>query len=320
MKPASNERNLPFDFGAHIHPKSVLPDLPEGLSAVLGDRHHDIDKLVKWFESAGYGGAALSQPIYMGHRNLDLVQKANDVLLEQLEDYNHFFGLAAIPTAAGGEVAAKEFKRCLNEGYSGGAIATKSDGIELHDEEAEPILEVANQTGAPILVHPKLDDSLHPDVLGDKYRLNAVFGRETALSESIFKVVHDGILDQYPNLNLVYHHLGGNIPAMMGRIHLQLDEGRWPGQKHIKNFDEFKQQVENRVYLDTSGFFGYQAPLRVALEQMPVSQVLFGTDAPYEPRSKSELQKFATSVREVAPRSDAQKILGENALDLLVNT
>ncbi|WP_255152269.1 amidohydrolase family protein [Halorarius halobius] len=306
-----------FDFGGHFHSESLIPDDIKRFNEYVGKRHTNMGACANWFNEAEIDGAALSQPYFMGHGDLEKTASANDLLLEEIAEYPQFVGLAAIPTASGGEEAGEEFERCLDNGYCGGAIATKSDGIELNDPEVEPILEVADQTSAPILVHPKLHQSLHPEVLDDKYRLNAIFGREAALSESIFKIIHDGVLDRYPNLNLVYHHLGGNIASMMGRINLQLDDGRWPEQEHVKNYREFKAQLEDQVYLDTSGFFGYSSPLRTALEEFPSTQLLFGTDAPYEPRSPEEGREFVTSIEQVTSDTDSQRILAGNATELL---
>lgn len=302
-----------LDFGAHLLPESVIPDSFREFNAYVGEKHSVAAKYVRWMEETGVDASVLSQPYYMGHGDAERTATANDALLEELSEYPHLFGLAAIPTAAGGQVAAEELERSLAKGYHGGALATKSGGVELNDRGAEPILEIADNTGDPILVHPKLDESIHPEALDDTYRLNAIFGREAALSESIFKVIHDGVLDRYPDLNLVYHHLGGNVAAMMGRIHLQLDDGRWPEQDHVKSFEAFKSQLEDRIYIDTSGFFGYRSPVRVALEEFPSTQLLFGSDAPYEPRTSDELRRFTTAIEDVA----SDRVLSGNALDLL---
>lgn len=306
-----------FDFGAHLHPARVLPDAFEKYAEYLGPEHTDIEAYERWHDQAGIDGAAFSQPYYMGHGDVEKTATANDALLGEIDGFAQYFGLAAIPTAAGGEEAAVEFERCIQNGYHGGALPTKSNGIELNDLEIEPILEVADRTESPLLVHPKLDESLHPDALDDRFLLNAVFGREAALSESVFKVIHDGVLERYPDLQLVYHHLGGNIASMMGRIQLQLDEERWPNQDHVKPFDAFRAQLEERIYVDTSGFFGYSAPVRVTLEELPASQLVFGTDAPYEPRSPTEGRQFVQSIEAVTSSADSKRILAENALGLL---
>jgi predicted TIM-barrel fold metal-dependent hydrolase len=312
-----------IDFGAHIYPEAYLPgsdDNPDAdLNEMLGPIHYDPNVLLEHMDTANIDQAVVSSPYYIGQDDAEMVAEVNDALLEMVEDEDRFYGLAAVPTAAGGEAAATELERALEAGYHGGAIETSSDGIELTDEAVEPILEVADSYGAPLLVHPKIDDSLHPEVLDDTYQLNAIFGREAALSQSLCTAIHTGLYDRYDDLNLVYHHLGGNIAGMLGRVHLRLDQGRWPGQESVKSYTEFKKQLEERVYLDTSGFFGYHYPVQAAVSELPSTQIVFGTDVPYEARNGEELGEFANSIEDTTSTIDASRILGGNTLDLLIN-
>lgn len=311
---------MTIDFGGHLYPPEVFPEPLSGspIQSVLGDALDDITVLEDRYEAAGIDEVVLSQPYYMGIDDPDAARRANDALYDLIAERDGFYGLAALPVSAGGVAAAEEFEQALDRGYNGAAVETKTNGVELVDDELEAVFDVAERRGAPILVHPKLDESLHPDVLSDTYLLNATFGREAALSESISKVIHEGVLDRYPDLNLVYHHLGGNIASMIGRIHLQLDDGRWPGQERTKDYETFSRQLRERIYLDTSGFFGYRQPVETALEVFSAENLLFGTDHPFEPRSADELASFRDSVHGVAP-SEANTILEENAVDLLVN-
>lgn len=312
---------MTVDFGAHLYPESVYPSaIRDGpMGELLGARMSDPDRVATLYESAGIDRAVLSQPFYMGSSDVDGVQAANDALLDVVQEYDRFYGLAAIPVTAGGETAAAEFERALEAGYHGGAVETKTDGVELTDDALEPVFEVAERYDAPLLVHPKLDESLHPDALDDTHLLNAIFGREAALSESISAVIHEGVLDAYPELNLVFHHLGGNIASMLGRVALQLDPGRWPGQEAVVSYDEFKKYLEERIYLDTAGFFGYERPLLATFGELPISQVLFGSDYPFEPRNADELARLDEAIGRTVSRTDARRVRSENALDLLVD-
>ena len=318
---------MPIDFGAHLHPSSTFPNIDrlEAINKLVDNRLNNAEKFFEMYDGSGIDGVVLSQPPYMGIGDASLVAETNDALLTEMENWTgntamQTYGLASLPVAAGGDTAAREFERALDAGYNGGAIETETDGIELVDEELHPVFEVAESTGAPIFVHPKLHDSLHPDAFDGRYRNNSVFGREAALSTSISKVIHEGVLDQYPDLNLVYHHLGGNIACMMGRVEVQLGDGRWSEQDHVKSFSQFKSQLEDRIYLDTSGFLGYPGPMREAIEQLQPSHLLFGTDYPFEPRSTGELAKFVETINSLSSKTDAADILENNALDLLVNT
>ncbi|MGM0590625.1 MAG: amidohydrolase family protein [Halobacteriota archaeon] len=316
MKQTLRDDVTVIDFGAHFYPPELeLADrgseLREQKDRAAGkDRLHDAETVIAEMDDAGVDAMVHSITTYMGHDDAEETAGANDVLFDYVDEYDEFYGLAGIPIGDSGEAAAAEFERSVEMGMQGGGV--HETDVLLTDEEMEPVLEVADRTGAPIFVHiPNL-----PDI---DYRFNATFGRERAHQESISRVIHEEVYDRYPNLNIVWHHLGGNIASMLGRIHLHTDPGRWVQQAGMKSFTEYKADLEERVYIDTSGFFGYTAPIRIALEEFPASQVLFGTDYPWEPRSAAELDALVEAVVESGTHDDARRILGDNALDLMVN-
>lgn len=303
------------DFGAHFYPPEVdesetpLDQFSEDEYAGE-DRKSDVGTVIEEIGAGGYDAMVVSDTEFMGHDDPEEAAEANDALWEHVRAHDELYGLASVPIGAGGEAAAAEFERCLDAGFNGGGL--HETDVSLTDPEMAPVLEVADRTGAPLFVHiPHL-----PNV---EYRLNATYGRELAQQESITRAIHDGVFDRYDDLVIVWHHLGGNIAAMLGRTHLHTDLGRWPNQDTMKSFGEFKTQLEERVYVDTSGFFGYTAPIRLALEEFPASNVLFATDYPWEPRSAAELRRLAEAVVESTSREGAERVLGGNALDLLVN-
>lgn len=305
-----------IDFGAHFYPEAVdepASDVEQSDEDEFAGRARKSDAETQLAEmrEAGVDAMVHSNTDYMGHDDVEETVASNDALAEHVNAHDEFYGLGAIPIGAGGEAAAAEFERCLDLGLNGGGLHETE--VALTDAEMEPVLEVADRTGAPVFVHilnlPNVD-----------YRHNAIFGREIGQQESISAAIHDGVLDRYPNATIIWHHLGGNIAAMLGRVQLHTDPGRWPLQEAMKSYTEFKAQLEERVYIDTSGFFGYTAPIRIALEEFPASQVLFGTDYPWEPRTGEELGRLADAITASGTYHDAERILGGNALELMVNT
>jgi len=300
------------DFAVHIHPESLDIDPPEGAELVGRDRVCDPETQQRELAAAGVDAAVQSQPLFMSHDDVAATADANDELLALVEAYDEFYGLASIPTEAGGADAAAEFERCLDNGFHGGAVTTGRGRTLLSDPSLSPVFEVAQRTGAPIFVHvPRRSSS--------EFRTDLALRREFHLAESIYSVTHAGVFDRYPDLALVYHHYGGNIAGMMGHIHLQLDDGRWPRQDDLKPFSAFVDCLENNVYMDTAGHFGYSSPLRTALNHVPATQLLYGSDFPWEPRTEAELRQFTETVVDATGRADARRILGDNALDVLVN-
>lgn len=320
MPAAGPDESSPVvDFSAHLHPTPLGGSgFQEFIEDQIGGPAHRVpERAADLFDRAGIDYSVLSQSNYMGHDDVDETRRANDELLEIVSDFERYYGLAALPVAAGGEAAAEEFERCLASGYHGGAVETASGGYELVDDELEPVLEVADAHGVPLLVHPVIDDSLHPDALDDHWYLNAIWGREVALCESLFKVINEGVLDEYPDLHLVYHHSGGGIGSMMGRIRLYLEPGRRPGHDHLLTFREFKRVLEERIYVDLSGHFGDSGVFQKTIQEFSPSKLLFGTDFPYETRKPDTFKRLIRSVRQSTSHRGAEKILGGNAIDLL---
>lgn len=307
-----------IDFSAHHHPEDMLPQplVDSGLVDRVGSKLYRHEDLAAHYEQAGYDGAVLSQPFYMGGDDVNLVAEANDGLLEIIDDYDEFYGLAALPVSAGGDVAAAEFERCLDNGYHGGGIETKTDGIELIDADLEPVFEVAQSRDVPLFVHPKLDESLHPDALDDTYLLNAVFGREIALCESICKAIYEGVLNAYPELKLVYHHTGGNLASLLGRVELHLRDGWWPNQEKLPSREAFFGDLE-KIYVDTAGFNAAHTPVRAAVETFPTTNVLLGTDCPFEARTVDDMAAFVDAIEDCTDTETGERVLGGNALELL---
>ena len=310
------------DFGAHYY--EPMPDwrleAHREIEAFAGAPVcTDIEAFLERYAEAGIDAAVISEPMFMGGDDRDQVAEANDALFEVVDAHEALYGLAAVPTAAGGDAAAAELERALEMGFHGGALETKSDGIELIDDALEPVFEVAERTGAPLLVHPKLNDSLGPDTLSDHWYLNVIFGRETAMAEAISKVVHEGVYDRYPDLKLVFHHNGGNVTSLLGRIRGTLARAHRAGDDHLETYEGFVETLESNVYVDTAGYYGDATQFRRTLEVLPASNVLFATDFPYETVHPPDFAAIVDAVAEVRGGAERAAVLGGNALDLLVN-
>ncbi|MEF8786721.1 MAG: amidohydrolase family protein [Haloarculaceae archaeon] len=317
----STDGSVPtIDFACHFLPTVEDRAIHESITQTAGAPiHSDPDAALDVYRKTGVDGMVLSAPPHIGSENTEAVAHSNDALADLVATHDQLYGLAALPVAAGGDRAAREFRRCLDAGFNGGAIETDSDGVGITDPELEPVLEVADRTGAPLLVHPTLFESLAPGVYGRELGLNAIWGREVALGESICRAIHEGVLDRYPDLTLVYHHLGGNIASMLGRIELRLREEFWPGLDGAKPYPEFRRQLEDRIYVDTGGYGDDRAAIRRTLDAFPTSNVLFGTDFPYEARTAEGVESIRSAIDDVTSMTDADRVRGGNALEVLVN-
>ena len=311
------------DFAAHVHLYDAEAFTHDLIDAELGEPvYKDLDAMRRRYREAGIDRAVLSQPQQLTPDGIEEARASNDALREAFIDADDRYGLAGVPIAVGGEAAAAELERCLEAGFHGAIVRTDVEGVELHHPAYEPVFAVAERAGAPILVHPKLDDAIDSPVLDDAWRLNAVLGRDAALCASLLKVVHTGVLDRFPGLDLVFHHFGGNVASAMGRFHNQFRKRppeRWESPEPTKPFAAFKVQLEERVHVDVTGYDGFRTNLRAALAEFPVDNLVFGTDFPFEIRTPADFERMIRPVVEELPRAAAERVLSGNALDLLAN-
>ena len=107
------------DFATHFYSPvpDAMRDTLDGIERFDGSSvATDVDELLARLDAAGVDAGVLSQPLHMGSGDAAAVAEANDSLLEVIDAHEEFYGLAAIPTAAGGETAAREFERALDAG------------------------------------------------------------------------------------------------------------------------------------------------------------------------------------------------------------
>jgi predicted TIM-barrel fold metal-dependent hydrolase len=216
---------------------------------------------------------------------------ANDGMAELVARYPDRFPafVAALPMNNPAQ-APEELHRAVTDlGARGLQIYSNAAGRPLDGPEFAPIFEAMAAYDLPILLHPARGASF-PDYLGEeksKYEIWWTFGRPYETSVAMARLVFSGLFDRLPNLKIVAHHMGGMIPYFEGRVGHgwdQLgtrtsDEDYGALLKALKKrpLDYFKM-----FYADTALFGAYSAT-RCGLDFFGVDQVLFASDAPFDP-------------------------------------
>ena len=86
-----------------------------------------------------------------------------------------------------------------------------------------PLYERVSGLNALIFVHV----SLLPrgfDALDAPYNLNETMTREFELAVTTVKLILSGVWVEFPDLRFVMPHMGGGIPANLGRIEVWIDD------------------------------------------------------------------------------------------------
>ncbi|HXF81559.1 MAG TPA: amidohydrolase family protein [bacterium] len=319
-----------IDLHAHLVPRDVLRrwgmirdaergETQSGVAIRIGaqwlkvpDALLDPEALFRGDEAEGIGARVVSLPPFL--LRYDLPEEDGVAYSRAMNE-----GLAALAAGSGGRVqvlasvplqspraAADELARAMQElGCAGAEIATNVAGrAELDDPRLEPFWRSAASLRAIVLVHPH-------DVAGagrmHAYHLRNLIGNplETALAAA--RLLFSGVLERHPDLRVVLSHGGGALPWLVGRL-----ERGFQVRPECRDGGERPGVLARRFYYDT--VVHNADALRALVGWMGSSQVVLGTDFPFDMGDPRAVRAVQAAVEERAAR---RAILVDNAQRLL---
>ena len=218
----------------------------------------------------------------------EMAKIANDGLAEIVAKHpKHFVGWSALlPMNA--PAAAKEAARSLASGANAIQLATNANGVPLDAPQFLPVFEVIANSGKPILLHPARTRDMpdYPSETYSKYEICSVLGWPYETGVTLARLVFSGIMDRYPGLKVIAHHLGGVIPYLEGRVGHSFD------QLGVRTSDEDYSRVlkslKKRPYDYFKDFYGdtavegARAATICGLDFFGADHVLFASDCPFD--------------------------------------
>jgi aminocarboxymuconate-semialdehyde decarboxylase len=215
----------------------------------------------------------------------ELAKLANDEMADLVEKYPDRF-VAALATLAMNnmDAALEETDRCIKDlKFKGVYLHTPVDEKALDAPEFLPLYEKMAEYDLPIFIHP-MRKATHPDFLTEKtstYNLFSLFGWPYDTTVAMARLVYSGIMEKFPNLKIVTHHLGGMVPfyserirqfSQLGTIRRKF-EARRPELKHDALY------YFRKFYADTA-IYGNPTALKCGWEFFEPGHVVFGVDFP----------------------------------------
>jgi aminocarboxymuconate-semialdehyde decarboxylase len=204
---------------------------------------------------------------------VDFCRLANDSLARfAAASGGRIVAVATLPMQAP-DAAVKELHRAVAElGLRGAEIGPAVEGTPLDDPTVRPVLDAANDLGAPLILHPYY---VGPRAgLSDFYLVNLV-GNPLETTVCAARLILGGTLDELDRLELVLMHGGGYLPYQIGR----LDHG------HRVRPEAQGCRRPPSAYL---GRFTYDTlthaprPLAFLVDLVGAARVAFGTDFPFD--------------------------------------
>jgi uncharacterized protein len=222
---------------------------------------------------------------------LDLATLANDSMAELVERHpSRFPGfIASLPLNHADESIAELARAVTRLGAVGVQVFSNVNGVPLDDPRFVPLFEMAHRLHCPILLHPARGAGFadYPDEPKSKYEIWWTFGWPYETSAAMQRLVFSRLFDRLPDIKILAHHLGAMIPYFEGRVGYGLDQlgSRTADEDYAallaslgkRPYDYFKM-----FWADTA-VFGSRAATECGLKFFGADQVVFASDAPFDP-------------------------------------
>jgi aminocarboxymuconate-semialdehyde decarboxylase len=209
--------------------------------------------------------------------------------------------------------AMEELDRSINElDCRGVTISTNQNGKGLDSPEYFPFYEKVVKYDLPILLHPTHWES-YPLVDMEKgWRMMHTFGWPFDTTQAVWRMIFGGVIDRFPSLKIVTHHLGAMIPYFARRI--EVNAFKFLKDKLPRHISEYWRNIYGDTALD-----GTVAAFPCGYAFFGPDRMMYGSDYPFGPEAGEDfIRSNLEGVRSMdIPTEDKEKILGGNAKKLL---
>ncbi len=306
--------------------EAIMAAAPSAEAGALTNSYlWDTDRRLRLMDQVGIDKQVLvlvRPPMWLGmdrptlHR---LTRIANDGLAAMAAAHpDRFVSVGVLP--AMDDVLLGELQRIDEElRLPGVLIFSNIEGRALDDEIMWPLYDEAARRKLPIWIHPQHPQS-YPWL--KKNLLDRLFGWPFETTLAMARLVYGGVLEKYPDLVFVTHHLGGMIPYYAERADAMTPAsarhaGAVPDDPPVeltgKPSDYFR-----KFYNDTM-VSGSLSALQCGLDFFGPGHVMYGTDFPMGPQDGERWPgEILASVRALdVPEADRELILHANISRIL---
>lgn len=257
----------------------------------------------------------------------DLAKAANDGMAEYVSKYpDRFPGFIASMPMNNPDAALEEIDHSIKDLKAVGIqFFTNVRGKPLDLPEFKPLFAKMAAYDLPIWIHPARGANF-PDYLSEeksKYEIWWTFGWPYETSAMMARLVFGAYFDEFPNLKIITHHMGGMVPYFEGRVGPGWDQlgARTSDEDYsviLKKLKKHHLEYFKMFYADTA-LFGSRAGTLCGLEFFGADQVLFASDSPFDPEKGPGYIRETIKIIDSLPISDEerQKIYEGNARRLM---
>ena len=208
--------------------------------------------------------------------------------------------------------AMKELDRSINElDCRGITVAANQNGKGLDSPDYFRFYEKLVDNDLPLFIHPTHWDS-YPLVDMDKgWRMMHVFGWPFDTTQAVWRLIFGGVLDRYPSLKVVTHHLGAMLPYFARRIEQNFNG--FLRDKLPRHICEYWGNIYGDTALD-----GTIAAYPCGYAFFGPDRMMYGSDYPFGAEAGGDfIRENLAGIKAMnIAAGDMKKILGVNAKKL----
>ena len=283
-----------IDAYSHVCPARLTDaigrEYPSAEAAALDGKPllRDADERIRFMDEVGVDVQVLvlvRPPMWLGMPSevmYRMMREAHLGIAAMVEEHpDRFIGTAVAPTCD--DRVLEELRFAWDElGLVGAEIFSNVEGQPLDSPHMWPLYEEAERRSMPLWIHPQHTSYLYPWI--KESLLDRSLGWPFDTSLAMLRLVYGGVMERFPNLRIITHHLGGMIPyygARLASFDTEIAEYRsrnLTGGPAVTLSAPVTEYLR-RFYNDTSINYS-PATLSCGLDFFGGEHVLFGTDFP----------------------------------------
>jgi predicted TIM-barrel fold metal-dependent hydrolase len=320
-----------IDAYSHVCPEPLLDAIatryPGAEAAALRKNTYlfDGERRLRYMDRIGVDQQVLTlvrPPMWLGMPRPivhELTRVANDSIAEMAAAWpDRFIPVGVLPVVDDEMLA--EFGRLHTDlGVPGVLIFSNIEGLPLDDPSMWPLYGAAAAADVPIWIHPQHGHS-YPWLKRDL--VDRLFGWPFETTLAMSRLVFGGVLQRYPDLKFVTHHLGGMVPYYASRADAMSQE---IARYRDASLTEASEPLEGRPtdyfrkFYNDSMVNGSAAAMRCGLEFFGAERVMYGTDFPMGPNDGEDWPvEVLDTIRSLdLGAADLQLVLGGNLRRIL---
>ena len=285
-------------------PLAEEPDDESGLEGRLADLDRQgVD--IQALSINGYWWYAAERPLAR-----DIVRVQNEGLAKIVAGNPTRYVAMASVALQYPDLAAEQLEDGITRlGLRGVSIGGHMRGEDLSLPKYDPFWAKAAQLGALVFMHPGgAENIIKEGAFDGRGALGNIMGNPLETTYFLSRLIFDGVFDRHPGLKVCGAHAGGYLPSYFGRTEVACDVR---GNAKCANTRRPKDYLRQNIVADT--MILSEEGLRHLVAEMGVSQLVYGTDNPFNWPVTVDLVLNAPFLN----NAEKEAILGGNLLKLL---